>query len=468
MKKGNDMKNGEQDPQRLAEKEKAASGLHAGTATDPGRSGDSSTVAADAKGDNGGKGKGYTRREMLKMSAVAGGGIALGASGLGAIMKMFAPAPAETKGGAASAADSSISNERLDFYGEHQAGIVTPQQTYMYLVGFKVTTDDRAKLIELLRDWTRFCDLSTSGASAVEASGRLLPPSDSGESVDLPAAKLSVTFGFGPSFFSQGGSDRFGAAARAPKYLSDIPRMPKDRLDESLSGADLCVQVCADDQQVAFHAARNLIRIGAFTASVLWMEEGFISSPPGNTPRNLFGFKDGTANSLHDSAAGQNDIVWAGQEEPAWMQGGSYLAYRKIRMLLEVWDRSSLKDQEDTFGRYKASGAAYGKTGEFDTVDPAQLPADSHVALAKKSGMQIHRRAYSYTGGIDARTGNVDAGLLFLSYQRNPQEQFIPMLRMMSQMDKLNEYTSHIASGLFACPGGWKPGEYVGQRLLEG
>nr|WP_281367818.1 Dyp-type peroxidase [Saccharibacillus deserti] len=171
---------------------------------------------------------------------------------------------------------------------------------------------------------------------------------------------------------------------------------------------------------------------------------------------------------MHDSDAGYDDVVWCGGDEPAWMRGGSYLAYRKIRMLLEVWDRSSLKDQEDTFGRHKDSGAAYGRSGEFDAVSPAELPADSHVRLAKQDGAQMHRRAYSYTGGIDARTGNVDAGLLFLSYQRNPDKQFVPMLRLMSRTDKLNEYTSHIASGLFACPGGWKPGEYVGQRLLEG
>lgn len=423
-------------------------------------------AGASEAGGSDGSGKGYTRREMLKMSAAAGGGIALGASGLGAILKMFgaAEAPPDAAGGERAAA----ANERLDFYGEHQAGIVTPQQTYMYLVGFKVTAADRKTLIGLLRDWTRFCDLSTGGASAVEANGRLLPPSDSGESVDLPAAKLSVTFGFGPSLFTQGGQDRFGLAARAPKHLRDIPRMPKDRIDEALSGGDICVQVCAEDQQVAFHAARNLIRLSAFTASVLWMQEGFISSPPGSTPRNLFGFKDGTANALHDSGAGYDDVVWCGEDEPDWMRGGSYLAYRKIRMLLEVWDRSSLKDQEDTFGRRKHSGAAYGKTGEFDPVSPGELPADSHVRLAKQDGAQMHRRAYSYTGGIDARTGSVDAGLLFLSYQRNPDKQFVPMLRLMSQMDKLNEYTVHIASGLFACPGGWKPGEYVGQRLLEG
>lgn len=150
------------------------------------------------------------------------------------------------------------------------------------------------------------------------------------------------------------------------------------------------------------------------------------------------------------------------------MQGGTYLAYRKIRMLLEVWDRSSLQAQQDTFGRFKASGAAYGSTDEFDPPQSDRLPPDSHVALAKQSGQLIHRRAFSYAGAVDPRTGQLDAGLLFLSYQQSPRRQFVPMLRLMQSRDRLNEYTQHTASALFAIPGGIREGRYIGQALLEG
>ena len=32
---------------------------------------------------------------------------------------------------------------------------------------------------------------------------------------------------------------------------------------------------------------------------------------------------------------------------------------------------------------------------------------------------------------------------------------------------KMNEYITHIGSGLFACFGGVKEGEYIGQKLFE-
>ncbi|QTH44618.1 deferrochelatase/peroxidase EfeB [Cohnella sp. LGH] len=406
--------------------------------------------------------KGMSRRDFLKISASLGAGLAIGASGMAAIGKAVQPAePAIADNGGLT------TEERIPMYGEHQAGIVTPQQTYMYLVSFRITAADRAAVIRLFRDWTKFADLGTAGSSMKSGSNPQLPPSDTGETLDLPAAKLTVTFGFGSSMFLQDGKDRFGLASKLPLYLQDIPRMPRDNLDPLMSGGDVCIQVCAEDQQVAFHAARNFIRLSTGSAAVNWLQEGFISGGGGKTPRNLFGFKDGTANRLHDTPGGYDSVVWAGDGEPDWMRGGSYMAYRKVRMLLEVWDRSSLADQEDTFGRYKESGAAYGRKEEFEEVDPSQLPDRSHVRLAKETKQLIHRRGYSYTDGVDPRTGNIDAGLLFVSYQRNPEEQLLPMLKLMQSRDALNEYAVHVASGMFACPGGLREGEYIGQRLLE-
>lgn len=411
--------------------------------------------------DTGNKQEGISRRDFLKITASVGVGLAIGASGMAAIEKVVSPASKAVAG-------NDPTEDRIPMYGEHQSGIITPQQTYMYLASFRITTADRATLIRVLRDWTKFSDLSMAGRTMQTGDNPLLPPSDTGETLDLPASKLTVTFGFGPTFFSADGKDRFGIAGKLPRYLKDIPRMPSDKLDASQSGGDVCIQVCAEDQQVAFHALRNFIRLSMGAATLNWMQEGFISGGSGGqTPRNLFGFKDGTANQLHQTADGYQDVVWAGEGEPDWMRGGTYMAYRKVRMFLEVWDRSSLADQEDTFGRYKESGAAYGTKGEFDKPDPSKMPIASHVRLAKESKQLIHRRGYSYTDGVDPRTGNVNAGLLFISYQRNPDEQLLPMLKLMQSKDALNEYVSHIASGLFACPGGLREGQYIGQSILE-
>jgi deferrochelatase/peroxidase EfeB len=403
-----------------------------------------------------------SRRDFLKMTASVGVGLALGASGMAIVDNAIVNPVSSTNVIGDSSAD------RIPMYGEHQAGIITPQQTYAYLVSFRIMVTDRPSLVNLLRSWTKFCDLSTAGGTMRTGDNPLLPPDDTGETLDLPASRLTATFGFGPTFFNENGKDRFGIASKMPAYLKDIPRMPSENLNPSLSGGDICIQVCAEDQQVAFHAIRNFIRLSTGSATVNWMVEGFISGgSSGETPRNLFGFKDGTANNLHQTQEGYKDVIWAGNNEPSWMRGGTYMAYRKVRMLLEVWDRSSLTDQEDTFGRHKESGAPYGKVGEYASVDASKMPIGAHVRLAKEAGTQIHRRAYSFTDGIDPRTGNVNAGLLFISFQRNPDEQFIPLLRLMQSKDALNEYTSHVASGLFACPGGIREGQYIGQSILE-
>ena len=224
-----------------------------------------------------GSGSSMTRRDFLKLSASVVVGLAVGAGGLAAIEKLAAPKVRPAAAGSEAAAGSNSANEAIPLYGEHQPGIVTPQQTYMYLASFRITAADRAAVIRLFRDWTKFADLSSSGGTMRTGDNPLLPPSDTGETLDLPASRLTVTFGFGPSFFGQAdGKDRFGIAGQLPRYLKAIPRMPRDQLDPLLSGGDICVQVCAEDQQVAFHAVRNFIRLSTGTASVNWLQEGFI------------------------------------------------------------------------------------------------------------------------------------------------------------------------------------------------
>lgn len=233
--------------------------------------------------------------------------------------------------------------------------------------------------------------------------------------------------------------DRFGIKNRKPLFLKDIPKFAHDSLEDDYSDGDILFQSCSNDRQVAFHAIRNLIWIGSGKVQVKFLEDGFIKGAKKETPRNLFRFKDGTAD--HDSQKGYKEVVWAENDEPTWFQGGSYLGYRKIQMFLEVWDRSSLYDQENTFGRNKMSGAAFGRKKEFDEVILSKQPKDSHIYLVKKTEQQIHCRAYSYQNGIQSKTGNIDAGLLFISFMKDPFKQYVPMLKIMGEKDALNEYT---------------------------
>ncbi|MBC2370966.1 deferrochelatase/peroxidase EfeB [Listeria booriae] len=403
---------------------------------------------------------GMTRREMLKLSAVAGTGIAIGATGLGSILSVVDQVDKALD------KDTAQADDGVPFYGKTQAGIITEQQTYCYLASFDLETESKTDVIALFKTWTRFADLTTSGGALADADNDMLPPNDTGEAEGLGTGNLTVTIGYGASFFEKNGKDRFGVKAKMPRHLVAVPHMAHDSLNAAYCDGDICLQVCADDQQVAFHGIRNFIRLATGTAAVRWLEEGFIRSADGETPRNLFGFKDGTANTDHASKQGFADVVWSATDEPTWMKNGSYLGYRKIQMLLEVWDRSSLMDQEDTFGRHKKTGAPYGKKKEFDKVNPAKMPTDAHVRLAKDTKQQMHRRAYSYTSGVDAKTGRLEAGLLFICFTQNPETQYLPMLRIMGKMDKLNEYTVPIGNALFACQGGLQVGEYFGQKLL--
>lgn len=306
---------------------------------------------------------------------------------------------------------------------------------------------------------------------------QLAPPDDTGETVGLLPSSLTVTFGFGPSLFERLG---LGLAAKRPAALRQIPPLPADELDELEGGGDICVQACSDDPQVAFHAVRNLARIGRGTVAMRWSQLGFgrtaSTSRGQDTPRNLMGMKDGTANIRAEDTDAMSRFVWVGGEGPAWMRGGSYLVTRRIRMLLEVWDRSSLEDQERTIGRHKYSGAPLGAHAEFDPLDldagkdgqPA-IPVDAHVRLASaqvNDGERILRRGYSFTDGVDERLGELEAGLFFICFQRDPERQFVAIQRRLGSSDALNEYIKHVGSAVFAVPPGAPPGGYVGQTLL--
>ncbi|MGM9987140.1 MAG: iron uptake transporter deferrochelatase/peroxidase subunit [Bacillaceae bacterium] len=407
--------------------------------------------------------KKYSRREMIKLSAMTGVGVAIAASGVGFVTGITDGFSNDVKADQKNSAKESIS-----FYGKHQAGIVTEQQTNAYIAAFNLLTNDKNEVIQLFKDWTMLsAALSQGNVKTVEGANDFLPPADTGESEDLSASYLTITFGLGATFFVKDGKDRFGLASKKPIYLQDIPKMNGEVLQKQFVGGDICIQVCANDQQVAFHAIRNLMRAASSVADIQWIQAGFLHVKEGKTPRNLFGFKDGTANPAPKNKDDINNIVWANEGEPNWMQGGTYMACRKIQMMLEVWDRSSLKAQEDTFGRKKMSGAPYGKANEHDTVDMSQQPINSHVKLSKESGEQIYRRAYSYTDGLDPTTGHMNSGLMFISFQKNPQKQFIPMLKKLAQGDALNEYIKHIGSAMFACPKGVAKGEYIAQGLLE-
>ncbi|MFI6148889.1 iron uptake transporter deferrochelatase/peroxidase subunit [Streptomyces sp. NPDC051109] len=407
------------------------------------------TVASAAGSDAAG---GPSRRSVLGWG---GAGLALGAAAAGGTVAALT--------GGTDPVPAALSGSAVPFHGAHQAGIASAVQDRLHFAAFDVKTKDRAELVQLLKDWTRAAERMTAGLPVGEgAVGGLpeAPPDDTGEALGLKPSRLTLTIGFGPSLFAK---DRFGLEGRRPEALVDLEQFPGDNLDPAKSGGDLCVQACADDPQVAVHAIRQLARIGFGKAAVRWSQLGFgktsSTTPDEQTPRNMMGFKDGTRNIAGTDTAALDKHVWVADEAKdasAWMAGGSYLVARRIRMHIETWDRTSLQEQEDIFGRDKAEGAPVGKSKERDEPFLKAMKPQAHVRLAhpdSNNGVTILRRGYSFTDGTDG-LGRLDAGLFFLAYQRDVRKGFVPLQRNLSKNDALNEYIQHVGSAVFAVPPG--------------
>jgi deferrochelatase/peroxidase EfeB len=415
---------------------------------------------------------GISRRGMLGLVGAGAAGAAAGVVGTTAVAQATTT---QTSGAAAS----------YPFFGRHQSGIVTAAQDRLHFAAFDVDDIDRAELVELLTDWSAAAARMTRGDGAGPegpVSGPYdAPPDDTGEALDLPSAGLTITFGFGPTLFTDAtGRDRFGLASRRPAELVELPHFPGDALVESLTGGDLCIQACSDDPQVAVHAIRNLSRIAFGRASLRWSQLGFgrtsSTTRAQATPRNLFGFKDGTSNLKAEDTAEVEDHVWVGDDaSQGWMAGGSYLVARKIRMTIETWDRASLREQERVVGRSKGEGAPLSGGTEFTAVDLEKATADevplvdqaAHVRLAHRDsngGAVMLRRGYNFVDGND-ELGRLNAGLFFISYQRDP-DQFVTVQKSLAGNDAMNEYIKHVGSGVFAVPPGAASGSFVGAGLF--
>lgn len=409
-----------------------------------------------------------SRRGLLGLAGAGAAGLALG-GGIGI---------------AGAAASFGAAGAHYPFFGAHQAGITTPAQDRLHFAAFDMASGaTRADLRSLLSEWTAAAARMTQGLPIGDGAvdGDLLaPPDDTGEAQGLPPSGLTITFGFGPELFTDAsGADRFGLASRTPPLLTPLPRFAGDALVPASSGGELCIQACADDPQVAVHAIRNLSRIAFGRAALRWSQLGFgrtsSTSTAQATPRNLFGFKDGTANIKAEQTAAVDADVWVGASDgPAWMAGGSYLVARKIRMIIENWDHTQLGEQQRVIGRDKGAGAPLSGGTEFTEPDFHARAADgtpkidrsAHVRLAHpdlNNGIRLLRRGYNFVDGNDD-LGRLNAGLFFISFQRSP-EQFVSIQRRLAH-DAMNEYIRHVGSAIFAVPPGARVGQSIGAGLF--
>ena len=415
----------------------------------------------EAVSENASPGEGISRRRLLGTAGATG--LVLGAAG-GAVGYASAPADATPL--------TSLGEDMAMFHGKHQPGITEGLQARGHLVAFDLAAGaGRKEAAALLRRWSTTAQRLMAGEAAAQ--------DDTDVARDAGPSSLTITFGFGNSFFS-----RTGLEKQRPGSLDPLPDFSSDHLDKSRSNGDLWVQIGANDALVAFHALRTIQKDAGSAAKVRWQMNGFNRTPGATahkmTARNLMGQLDGTRNPKPAESDFDKRIFVpaSGSTDPAWMANGSYAVVRRIRMLLDDWEKLSTGAQENVIGRRKSNGAALSGGGETTTMDLEKtdakgalvVPINAHARIARpdqNGGAAMLRRPFSYHDGI-AADGTPDAGLLFVCWQADPLRGFVTVQRKLDRGDALSTYIRHEASGLFAVPGGAAEGEYVGQQLLEG
>ncbi|WGD37925.1 Dyp-type peroxidase [Lysinibacter sp. HNR] len=407
-----------------------------------------------------GDSRGLSRRHLL-LGGAAGVG-ALTAAGVDLAVQNSSRPPSSSPN--ATPASQAIDNNSIEpFYGVHQAGIATEPQAHASYLAFDLRPEtDRGAIKRMLRILTDDAIKLTSGMAAL---------ADSEPELAHIAARLTITFGFGPELV------RRVDPGALPEWLAPLPQYSQDRLEDALSHGDLLLHIGADDPITVAHAARMVVKDTRAFATLRWTQNGFLrargSQKPGTTMRNLFGQLDGTSNPRPGTEDFER-VVWS-SGKPAWLVGGTSLVLRRISMDLDKWDRLDRSGREAAVGRRLDNGAPLTGVHEHDepdftAKDPLGFPVISDISHLRRArsdnpAERIYRRSYNYdeppAAGHDS-----NAGLLFASYQANPLTQFAPIQRRLDELDLLNEWITHVGSAVFAIPPGCAKGGYVGDALF--
>lgn len=371
--------------------------------------------------------------------------------------------------------------QKVPFYGFHQAGVVTPRPANGMFVSLDVIADTPADFDKMMRKLTERIVFLTQGGTPPELDPKL-PPADSGLlGPVVHPDNLTITVGLGNSMFET----RPWLKRLKPRRLQQMKQFQNDALDAELCHGDLSLQFCSNTADTNIHALRDILKNMPEYLVPRWKQEG--SVPPvlpqadGTVPsaRNFLGFRDGSANPNSNDKPMMDEIVWVGKEhdEPEWTVGGTYQAVRIIRNFVERWDRTPLGEQERIIGRKKMSGAPMDGVKEADVPDYTKDPhgkvtrLDAHIRLADPRTPEarknlILRRPFNYSNGV-TKNGQLDQGLLFIAYQSDLERGFITV---QSRLDgePLEEYIKPIGGGyFFVLPGAREAGDYLGRKLAE-
>ncbi len=411
-------------------------------------------------------------QEGRKPAPISRRGFLAGASGLASTSALAACASEDNPGSATSSAsapsnsgDASdlLQQAYVDFDGVHQAGIETPTQACLNLVGFNLKASvDKAGLNRLMRLWTEDARELCAGRTPL---GSVEPE------MNAWPANLTLTVGFGERAFE------IAAPAKKPGWLRSIPAMKRDALRSEWGQSDLVLQICSDDPVMCAWAMRHMTRAAKDYVDTAWVQQGFMNAygsiPKGQTPRNLFGQLDGSVNP-HDPEE-YAEQVWI--DNPAGFVGSTSMVVRRIAMNLDEWELLDRRSREEAVGRTLTDGAPLTGGGEFSepdlsAVDEYGLPVidrNSHMARAMPPAdhpeQRFMRRPYNYNLPPAPESEELsNAGLIFITFQKDPETQFIPVLKRLDEADRLNEWITHIGSAVYWVP----PGTSIGETTSGG
>jgi deferrochelatase/peroxidase EfeB len=408
--------------------------------------------------------------------------IGLGAAGGALTGSLMAGTPALADSESVTNAPvSDKTQERQPFYGLRQSGIVTHRPTNGMVASFDVLARTPADLVRMFQTLTERIAFLTQGGEPPSLDPKL-PPADNGILGPIvPPDNLTITVSVGASLFD----DRFGLKRLKPARLVRMTSFPNDALDASLCHGDISLQISSNTADTNIHALRDIVKKLPDLLLLRWKQEGSVPAlpvKPGVPPesaRNFLGFRDGSANpSPHDTDM-MARIVWVqpDSDEPGWATHGTYQAVRIIRNFVERWDRTPLQEQQNIFGRHKATGAPMQGGVEHDVPDYASdpegkiTPLDAHIRMAnpRTHGSEanlILRRPFNYSNGV-TKSGQLDQGLLFIAYQSDLEKGFITVQKRLAG-EPLEEYIKPIGGGFFfTLPGVANERDFLGRTLLE-
>ncbi|UOQ75254.1 Dyp-type peroxidase [Hymenobacter cellulosilyticus] len=214
-------------------------------------------------------------------------------------------------------------------YEVERAGRINPQR-FLTVVAADVQAPDRGALEQVLRNLTRFAryEMARHPVNNHVPVLEYLPPN----------YRVTVTVALGASLFATAhGDDRFQLAAFRPHWLKTMPRVTGDAYEPAEHMTDFLFVIASDHPYVNMAIARSLIHGYVDKRLVIRRVEQGFSRPD---KRELLRFDDGVDNlsNARELELDRHVYIQAQDEEPAWCRNGTYLAWRKIRENLPVWE----------------------------------------------------------------------------------------------------------------------------------